>query len=103
MSSDEALPGGDSTSIDRDLPPRTFVIDTNVLLYDPNALGVFEEHDVVIPMTVIEEIDRFKKDLNETGRNARYISRLLDTNQPSRGECTPRAETQWSDARIPAT
>jgi PhoH-like ATPase len=60
------------------LPPRTFVLDTNVLLYDPNALGVFEEHDVVIPMTVIEEIDRFKKDLNETGRNARSVSRMLD-------------------------
>jgi len=58
--------------------PRIFVIDTNVLLYDPGALFVFQEHDVVIPMTVIEEIDRFKKDLNETGRNARTISRYLD-------------------------
>lgn len=57
---------------------RTFVLDTNVLLYDPNAIFVFKEHDLVIPITVIEEIDRFKKDLNETGRNARYISRHLD-------------------------
>ncbi|MEZ4240220.1 MAG: PhoH family protein [Myxococcota bacterium] len=57
---------------------RTYVVDTNVLLYDPNALFVFAEHDIVIPMTVIEEIDRFKKDLNETGRNARTVSRLLD-------------------------
>lgn len=79
MSSDDALPDGDPVTLDRELPPRTFVIDTNVLLYDPHALGVFEEHDVVIPMTVIEEIDRFKKDLNETGRNARFVSRLLDT------------------------
>jgi PhoH-like ATPase len=54
------------------------VLDTNVLLYDPNALFVFDEHDVVIPMTVIEEIDRFKKDVNETGRNARAVSRHLD-------------------------
>jgi PhoH-like ATPase len=60
------------------LGPRTFVLDTNVLLYDPNALHVFKEHDLVLPMTVIEEIDRFKKDLNEIGRNARHISRMLD-------------------------
>ncbi len=58
--------------------PRTFVIDTNVLLYDPRAIFVFQEHDLVIPMTVIEEIDQFKKDLNEIGRNARTVSRYLD-------------------------
>ncbi len=57
---------------------RTYVLDTNVLLYDPNALSVFEDNDLVIPITVIEEIDRFKKDLNETGRNARCVSRALD-------------------------
>ncbi len=57
---------------------RTFILDTNVLLYDPNALNVFDDNDLVIPITVIEEIDRFKKDLNETGRNARMISRQLD-------------------------
>jgi PhoH-like ATPase len=57
---------------------RTFVLDTNVLLYDPNSLNVFGAHDLVIPITVIEEIDRFKKDLNETGRNARMVSRKLD-------------------------
>ena len=57
---------------------RTFILDTNVLLYDPNALNVFHDNDLVIPITVIEEIDRFKKDLNETGRNARWVSRRLD-------------------------
>lgn len=57
---------------------RSYVLDTNVLLYDPRALWVFGEHDVIIPMTVIEEIDRFKKDVNETGRNARSVSRYLD-------------------------
>jgi PhoH-like ATPase len=57
---------------------RTYVLDTNVLLYDPHALFVFDEHDILLPMTVIEEIDRFKRDLNETGRNARTISRILD-------------------------
>ena len=57
---------------------RTYVVDTNVLLYDPRAIFSFEEHEIVIPMTVIEEVDRFKKDVNETGRNARAISRYLD-------------------------
>jgi len=57
---------------------KTFVLDTNVLLYDPYALYKFEENTIVIPITVIEEIDKFKKDMNETGRNARQVSRLLD-------------------------
>jgi len=57
---------------------KTYVLDTNVLLYDPRALQVFEEHELVLPITVIEEIDRFKRDLNETGRNARSVSRTLD-------------------------
>ncbi|MEZ4319778.1 MAG: PhoH family protein [Myxococcota bacterium] len=57
---------------------RAYVLDTNVLLYDPRAIFVFHEHDIIIPMTVIEEIDRFKKDVNETGRNARQVSRYLD-------------------------
>jgi PhoH-like ATPase len=72
------------TFAEADLPrrhadgPTTYVLDTNVLLYDPQALFAFKEHDVVIPLTVIEEIDRFKKDLNEVGRNARAVSRRLD-------------------------
>ena len=57
---------------------KHFILDTNVLLYDPQAVFKFEENNIVIPITVIEEIDRFKKDMNETGRNARQISRLLD-------------------------
>lgn len=57
---------------------KTYVLDTNVLLHDPQALYRFEDNDLVIPMTVIEEIDRFKKDLSETGRNARHFSRLID-------------------------
>jgi len=58
---------------------KSYVLDSNVLLYDPNALFKFEEHEVVVPITVIEEIDRFKKELTETGRNARQFSRYLDT------------------------
>lgn len=57
---------------------KTFILDTNVLLYDPHALYRFEDNNIIIPITVIEEIDRFKKDMNETGRNARHISRLMD-------------------------
>jgi predicted ribonuclease YlaK len=59
-------------------PRRTYTLDTNVLLCDPNALSVFDEHDVVVPVTVIEGLDRFKKDPNETGRNARWVGRRLD-------------------------
>ena len=57
---------------------KSFVLDTNVLLYDPQALFRFQENNIIIPITVIEEIDRFKKDMNETGRNARQVSRYLD-------------------------
>ena len=57
---------------------KSFVLDTNVLLYDPQAIFKFQENNIIIPITVIEEIDRFKKDMNETGRNARQVSRFLD-------------------------
>ena len=57
---------------------KTYVLDTNVLLHDPQAIFRFEDNDLIIPITVIEEIDNFKKNLNETGRNARHISRYLD-------------------------
>ena len=57
---------------------KTFVLDTNVLLFDPQAILKFGANDIVIPITVIEEIDKFKKDLNENGRNARQVSRFLD-------------------------
>jgi PhoH-like ATPase len=57
---------------------KIFVLDTNVLLHDPFALFRFQENTILIPITVIEEIDRFKKDMNETGRNARQVSRILD-------------------------
>ncbi len=57
---------------------KNFILDTNVLLHDPQALFKFQENNIIIPITVIEEVDRFKKDSNETGRNARQISRILD-------------------------
>ena len=58
---------------------KNFILDTNVLLHDPQSLFKFEENNIVIPITVIEEVDRFKKDMNETGRNARMVSRILDS------------------------
>lgn len=57
---------------------KVFVLDTNILLSDPNSIFKFEDNDVVIPISVIEEIDHFKKDQSETGRNAREVSRILD-------------------------
>ncbi|HXH32289.1 MAG TPA: PhoH family protein [Bacteriovoracaceae bacterium] len=58
---------------------KTFILDTNVLLLDPLAINKFgPSNKVFIPLTVIEELDRFKKDQNENGRNARYFSRLID-------------------------
>lgn len=59
-------------------PKKVFVLDTNVLLHDPQAIFHFQEHDVVLPIVVIEEIDSFKKDQTEIGRNARTLSRGLD-------------------------
>lgn len=57
---------------------KIFVLDTNVLLHDPNALHSFQKHDIVIPIAVIEELDKFKKGLDDMGRNARQVSRYLD-------------------------
>ncbi|MCY4444070.1 MAG: PhoH family protein [Proteobacteria bacterium] len=57
---------------------KVFVLDTNVLLADPQSLFMFNAHDVVIPISVIEELDNFKKDLSLRGRNAREVSRILD-------------------------
>jgi PhoH-like ATPase len=58
---------------------KTFVLDTNVLLHDPDAIFSFQDNKVVIPMTVIEELDSFKKLNDERGRSARLISRSLDS------------------------
>jgi PhoH-like ATPase len=57
---------------------KVFVLDTNVLLHDPRAIFSFEDNDVVIPIVVIEELDKFKKGIDEIGRNARQVSRILD-------------------------
>ena len=57
---------------------RVFVLDTNVMMHDPSAIFRFEEHDIFIPMTVLEELDAGKKGLSEAARNVRQVSRFLD-------------------------
>ena len=58
---------------------KNYVLDTNVLLHDPGAIYKFEDNDLLLPIYVIEEIDQFKRDSTERGRNAREVSRLLDS------------------------
>jgi PhoH-like ATPase len=58
--------------------PKHFVLDTNILLHDPRAVLQFDDNEVVIPIFVLEEIDQFKKEASERGRNAREVARMLD-------------------------
>lgn len=58
--------------------PKHFVLDTNVLLHNPEAISSFSDNYVVLPMTVIEELDNFKRHTDELGRNARHVIRQLD-------------------------
>jgi PhoH-like ATPase len=59
-------------------PAKLFVLDTNVLMHDPMCLFRFEEHDIYLPMIVLEELDGHKKGMSEVARNARQSSRTLD-------------------------
>jgi len=60
------------------LERRLFVLDTNVLMHDPTSIFRFQEHDVYLPMVVLEELDANKKGLSEASRNVRQVSRFLD-------------------------
>ncbi|MFT3905327.1 MAG: PhoH family protein [Steroidobacteraceae bacterium] len=62
----------------KNVTKRLFVLDTNVLLHDPTAIFRFEEHDIYLPMVVLEELDANKKGMSEPSRNARQVSRFLD-------------------------
>src|SRR6266705_3193855 len=57
---------------------KTFVVDTNVLLHNPNAIFLFADNEVIIPFDVIEELDKFKTNNDDLGRNARTVIRHLD-------------------------
>jgi PhoH-like ATPase len=61
------------------LTQKSFVLDTNVLLHDFNSIFSFRNNEVIIPLSVVEEMDKFKKDGSETGRNARQVARILDS------------------------
>jgi len=57
---------------------KNYILDTNVLLHDPNSLLKFDDNNVLLPIEVIEEIDRFKRESTELGQNARAVPRMLD-------------------------
>jgi PhoH-like ATPase len=62
----------------RPVERRLFVLDTNVLMHDPTSIFRFQEHDVYLPMVVLEELDANKKGISEASRNVRQVSRFLD-------------------------
>lgn len=66
---------------------QKIILDTSVILYDALAINTFSNTDIYIPLPLIEELDRFKRDMGENGRNARQFSRFLDTLR-SRGSLT---------------
>lgn len=57
---------------------KTYVLDTNVLLYSPGAIFTFDDNNVIIPEVVLEELDNMKKNNNDLGLNARHVARILD-------------------------
>lgn len=85
---------------------KIFVIDTNVLMHDPTAIFRFKQHDIYIPIIVLEELDRAKKGLSEVARNVRYVSRILDeiiansTDDISQGAQLPDHSGQQSLGRL---
>ncbi|MBM3386918.1 MAG: PhoH family protein [Betaproteobacteria bacterium] len=83
-------------------PRKLFVLDTNVLMHDPTSLFRFEEHDVFLPMIVLEELDGHKKGMTEVARNARQASRSLDALAAAQGadigQGLPLNTTGFSDA-----
>ncbi len=73
---------------------RLFILDTNVLMHDPSSIFRFQEHDIFIPMMVLEELDRGKKGMSEVARNVRQASRFLD-------ELMAGASKEQIDAGLP--
>ncbi len=78
---------------------KKVVVDTNVILFDSSSVQKFHESDLYIPMSVIEEVDRFKKDLGENGRNARQFSRFIDVLR-SKGKLSEGVYLEDSKTRI---
>jgi PhoH-like ATPase len=81
-----ARPQAKPKKIKRSGPTKLFVLDTNVLMHDPMCLFRFEEHDIFLPMIVLEELDGHKKGMTEVARNARQTSRTLDALVAAHGQ-----------------
>jgi PhoH-like ATPase len=79
---------------------KNYVLDTNVLLHDPRAIYAFADNHVIIPIFVIEEIDSFKKDQSELGRNARMVARLLDEHRADGGLGQPQPTEAGGTIRV---
>ncbi|HEY1554004.1 MAG TPA: PhoH family protein [Kofleriaceae bacterium] len=79
---------------------KNYVLDTNVLLHDARAMYAFADNQVVIPIYVIEEIDTFKKDQSELGRNARQVARLLDQHRSEGGLSHPQPLGNGGTVRV---
>ncbi len=73
---------------------KNYVLDTNILLHDPNAIFRFDDNNVIIPIYVIEEVDQFKREGSERGRNARHIVRLLDDLRETGGSLSKGVTTK---------
>src|SRR5882757_5566516 len=78
---------------------RKVVVDTNVILFDALAINKFQNADIYIPFVVIEEIDRFKRDLGENGRNARQFSRFIDVLR-SQGSLADGVEIEKTKSKV---
>ena len=77
-----------------------YLLDTNVLLYDPDALLAFPDGEVIVPITVIEEIDQFKSEVSETGRNARLVSKSIDRHRQSGSLAAGLQQSNGSTLRV---
>ncbi|MEA2749427.1 MAG: PhoH-like ATPase, partial [Myxococcales bacterium] len=73
---------------------KNYVLDTNILLHDPNAIFRFDDNNVIIPIYVIEEVDQFKREGSERGRNARHVVRLLDDLRETGGSLSKGVKTR---------
>jgi PhoH-like ATPase len=87
---------------------RLLVLDTNVLMHDPTALFRFQEHDIFLPMVVLEELDHSKKGVSEVARNVRQVSRFIDelTQDATHAQITqglPLAAPSMADSTLQAT
>jgi PhoH-like ATPase len=79
---------------------KVYVLDTNVLLHDPRAIFKFEDNEVVLPIYVIEEIDHFKREMNELGRNSRMLARFIDELRERAEETLQQGVSLPGDGRL---